>query len=70
MTNKQTLLNQFKAARAILGVSQDRVAFETGIPQRTISEFESGKRDCTISTIIKLANYYGLDVKLVDTCER
>lgn len=70
MTNQQQLINQFKAARAILGISQDRVAFETGIPQRTISELEQGKRDCKISTVMKLANFYGFEVKLVDSCAK
>lgn len=70
VSNKTKLIRQFKAARVLLGISQDRAAFDTELSQKCISEFESGKRDPRISTLCKLADYYGFEIQLVDKCER
>ena len=64
------LSKQFLLARKVLGISQERVEYDTGIAQSTLSQFEHGKLNCGIKTLEKLANYYGMRLELVDGCEK
>lgn len=43
--------NQCKAARAMLGWSQQQLATESGINKRTIMDFESGARTPLLGTL-------------------
>ena len=58
---------QFKIARDMMGESQEMVAVKSGIPQKTISKIETGK-EVYISSMVKLAEYYGFRLELVDLC--
>jgi transcriptional regulator with XRE-family HTH domain len=51
-----TVLNpaQCRAARGLLGVTQEQLAREAGLSKRTIIEFENGSRGSLASTIEKL----------------
>lgn len=42
-----------------LGVTQNRVAVEIGVPPRRINEIVHGKRRITADTALRLARYFG-----------
>lgn len=42
-----------------LGLSQNRLARELGVPPRRISEIVLGKRSVTADTALRLARYFG-----------
>ena len=52
----EVLLEEFLAP---LGLSQNRVARETGVPPRRINEIVLGKRSITADTALRLARYFG-----------
>ena len=60
------IARQLTRARKFLGLSQERVAFDTGVSKVTISHIETGECDPQISTVMKLADRYGFKVKLCD----
>ena len=45
---------QCRAARALLGISQEELARETGVSKRTIASFELGKHDLSPRTLAAL----------------
>ena len=51
-------------ARKLLGLSQERVAFDTGISQTHLSNIENGKKDPRLSTVMKLVEEYELEWNL------
>ena len=66
MSNRQTseVVKKLTLARKVLGLSQERVAFDTGISQTHLSNIENGKKDPRLSTIEKLVEEYGLEWNL------
>lgn len=68
MSNKNIsdIARQLTLVRRFLGLSQERVAFDTGVSKVTISHIETGECDPQISTVMKLADRYGMEVKLCD----
>lgn len=56
-----------KLARLFIGWSQERAEFESGVSRVQISHIETGEADPRISTVLKLAKAYGLELKLCDT---
>ena len=44
-----------------LGISQNRLARELGVPPRRINEIVLGKRAITADTAVRLARYFGND---------
>lgn len=56
-----------KLARLFIGWSQERAEFESGVSRVQISHIETGEADPRISTVLKLAEAYGLELKLCDT---
>lgn len=55
-----------KLARLFIGWSQERAEFESGVSRVQISHIETGEADPRISTVLKLAEAYGLELKLCD----
>lgn len=55
-----------KLARLFIGWSQERAEFESGVSRVQISHIETGEADPRISTVMKLAEAYGLELKLCD----
>ncbi len=53
---------QLKNQRKLTGVSQQKVAQATQISQQAISDYENDKNEPTISTCVKLADFYGISV--------
>lgn len=45
---------QCRAARALLGISQDELARETSVSKRTIASFELGSHDLADRTLVAL----------------
>ena len=66
MSNRQTseVVKKLTLARKVLGLSQERVAFDTGISQTHLSNIENGKKDPRLSTVMKLMEEYELEWKL------
>lgn len=55
--------NEIKEIRKMTGMSQKKFSEETGIPKRTIENWESGNNKCPKYTI-KLIKYY-VDKELI-----
>ena len=49
-----------RALRAQKGVSQEKLALETGIGRRYMSDIENGRRNVSLEIIEKIANYFEL----------
>ena len=64
---KNQLCNNLRIARLLVGWSQERAEFESGVSRVQISHIETGEADPRISTVMKLAEAYGLEIKLCDT---
>ena len=52
----EVLLEEFLGP---LGISQDRLAREVGVPPRRINEIVLGKRSVTPDTALRLSRYFG-----------
>ena len=52
----EVLLEEFLAP---MGLSQNRIAREIGVPPRRINEIVHGKRAVTADTALRLARYFG-----------
>jgi DNA-binding XRE family transcriptional regulator len=61
-----TLMDLYKV-RSTSGITQQELADRSGIPRATISKIESGVRNVTIETLMKLAEALGkkLEINLV-----
>ena len=66
MSNRQTseVVKKLTLARQVLGLSQERVAFDTGISQTHLANIENGKKDPRLSTVEKLVEEYELEWNL------
>lgn len=58
------LIQRLKARREQLGVTQEHLAELAEVALRTIKALDSGKGNPTISTVIKLAEVLGMELKL------
>lgn len=58
------VVKKLTLARKVLGLSQERVAFDTGISQTHLSNIENGKKDPRLSTVMKLMEEYELEWNL------
>lgn len=62
------LLDEFilllKQRRVALAVTQEQVSSLSGVGLRTIKEIESGKGNPTFSTLSKIADVLGMEIKL------
>lgn len=61
------ICRDLKHARQDIGLSQERVAWETSISQSTICELERGDSDPKLSTLMVLARKYGMEIRLCVT---
>ncbi len=62
MTNEELLLNlakRLKELRKKKGVTQDDVYNDTGIH---VARIEQGNRDIAYTTLVRLAEYFGVDL--------
>lgn len=56
---------QLKIARIEKELSMDEVTKLTGVAKSTISEMESGKKSPTVTTINKVIEAYGYELRIV-----
>lgn len=54
------LASQLRKWRVARGLSQQVLAEQAGIPRPNLIDLELGRRDCTITTLVKLARALGL----------
>lgn len=60
----EKLVEAVKERRNSLKVNQDLLAELSGVGLRTIKQFESGKGNPTLSTLVKLSDALGMEVVL------
>jgi transcriptional regulator with XRE-family HTH domain len=58
------LIQQLKARREVLSLTQEALAEISGVGLRTLKQLESGKGNPTLLTIEKLADVLGLELML------
>jgi transcriptional regulator with XRE-family HTH domain len=58
------LIQQLKARREVLRLTQEALAELSGVGLRTLKQLESGKGNPTLLTIEKLADVLGLELML------
>lgn len=49
-----------KDLRIEKGLSQKQLSLELGVLERTVSYWESGKRECDFDTLILIAKFFGV----------
>ena len=62
MSLQKNLGITLKALRAEKGVSQEKLALNTGIDRRYMSDIENGRRNVSLEIIEKLAAFFGMKV--------
>ena len=62
MSLQKNLGITLKALRAEKGVSQEKLALNTGIDRRYMSDIENGRRNISLEIIEKLAAFFELKV--------
>ena len=58
------LLQALKSRREELGVTQEQLSELANVSLRTVKEIDGGKGNPTVSTLIKLADVLGMELKL------
>jgi transcriptional regulator with XRE-family HTH domain len=58
------LFETIRRRRAMLQVTQETLAELSGVSLRTVKQFESGKGNPTLGTLVKLTDVLGLEVSL------
>ncbi|UZS00302.1 helix-turn-helix domain-containing protein [Chondrinema litorale] len=61
----EELIFTLKKRREVLGVTQEQLAELSGVGLRTLKALESGHGNPTFSTLYKLTNVLGMELKLV-----
>ena len=56
---KIILGQRLRELREAKGLTQKQLAEKLGVLERTISYWESGKRECDFDTLIKISKYFG-----------
>jgi transcriptional regulator with XRE-family HTH domain len=64
MTHLLALIQQIKARRDMLHLTQEQLAELAGIGLRTLKQFESGKGNPTLATLQKVTEVLGLELTL------
>jgi transcriptional regulator with XRE-family HTH domain len=60
----EQLVENIKKRREMLKVNQETLAEVAGVGLRTLKQFESGKGNPTLQTIVKLADALGMELCL------
>ena len=55
-------MNRIRAMREDLDLRQIDVSYATGIDQKTLSNYETGKTKPDIEALIRLADYFGVSI--------
>lgn len=62
--HQANLIQRLKDRREQLGVTQEQLSELAAVALRTVKELDSGKGNPTVSTLIKLADVLGMELKL------
>lgn len=62
--HQANLIQRLKDRREQLGVTQEQLSELASVALRTVKELDSGKGNPTVSTLIKLADVLGMELKL------
>lgn len=62
--HQANLIQRLRDRREQLGVTQEQLAELAAVALRTVKELDSGKGNPTVSTLIKLADVLGMELKL------
>ncbi len=62
--HQANLIRRLKDRREQLGVTQEQLSELADVALRTVKELDSGKGNPTVSTLIKLADVLGMELKL------
>jgi transcriptional regulator with XRE-family HTH domain len=62
--HQANLIKRLKERREQLGVTQEQLSELAAVALRTVKELDSGKGNPTVSTLIKLADVLGMELKL------
>jgi transcriptional regulator with XRE-family HTH domain len=62
--HQENLIERLKSRREELGVTQEQLAELAAVALRTVKELDAGKGNPTISTLTKLADVLGMELKL------
>jgi len=60
----QDLIETIKERRHAMKVTQEMLSEISGVGLRTLKQFESGKGNPTLTTLVKLADALGLEITL------
>ena len=60
MSLQNNIGKAIRALRSQKGVSQEKLALETGVGRRYMSDIENGRRNVSLEIIEKLANFFEL----------
>ena len=58
------LVEQIKQRRKVLDITQETLADISGVSIRTLKQFESGKGNPTLETLLKVCDVLGLELTL------
>jgi transcriptional regulator with XRE-family HTH domain len=62
--HQTNLIQRLKGRREELGVTQEQLAELAAVALRTVKELDAGKGNPTVSTLMKLADVLGMELKL------
>jgi transcriptional regulator with XRE-family HTH domain len=62
--HQANLIQRLKDRREELGVTQEQLSELAGIALRTVKQLDAGKGNPTVSTLMKLADVLGMELKL------
>lgn len=62
--HQANLIQRLKDRREELGVTQEQLSELAAVSLRTVKELDAGKGNPTVSTLMKLADVLGMELKL------
>ena len=62
--HQANLIQRLKDRREELGVTQEQLSELAAVALRTVKELDAGKGNPTVSTLMKLADVLGMELKL------
>jgi transcriptional regulator with XRE-family HTH domain len=62
--HQANLIQRLKDRREELGVTQEQLSELSSVALRTVKELDAGKGNPTLSTLMKLADVLGMELKL------
>ena len=64
MNYRATIGRAIIRLRKLRGISQERMAFESNIDRRYLSDIENGKRNISLDILSRIATYFGISLSV------